>query len=298
MVPGGRFQAGEVMVKIDSRDYEAAVQEAEARVQQASLELQIEEGRGIVAAREWTLLSSGDQSESEAELALRKPHLLTAERSLTAAKAGLERANLALSRTQIRAPFNAVVVEESIALGQVVSPAGPIGTIVGTDTLWVTVSIPVSDLRSIRLPSPGMDNGSRAVISQRLSIGEPILREGQVIRLVGQLDPQTRNAQLLVAIEGAMEADSSGAILLPGAYVSVTLMGKVIDSGFNLPRTALRPNNRIWAVEDGRLALKSISIQGGDQDSIVFQGDIEDGTLIITSNIALPVEGMLVTPKE
>jgi RND family efflux transporter MFP subunit len=297
-VPGGRFEAGDIMVTIDSRDYAAGVQEAEARVQQAALELQIEQGRGAVAEREWKLLSSADQSEAEAALALRKPHLLTAQRTLNAAEAGLERANLRLSRTRIRAPFNAVVVNENVAVGQVVGSTGPIGTVVGTDTLWVTVSLSVSDVRTLDIPGVNNDVGSRALVSQRLSNGASIRRAGQVLHLIGQLDPQTRNAQLLVGIDGAMEADETGSILLPGAYVSVTLFGRDISDGFTLPRTALRENSRIWAVEDGRLALKSVQVQGGDQDSVVCTSDITNGTPVITSSIALPVEGMLVSSQE
>jgi RND family efflux transporter MFP subunit len=297
-VPGGRFQAGEIMLTIDSRDYAAAVQEAEARVQQADLELQIERGRGAVAEREWKLIGGDEQSQAQSDLALRKPHLLTAERTVEAAEAGLERANLALSRTRIRAPFNAVVVSENAALGQVVGAAGSIASLVGTDTLWVTVSLPVSDIRSLNIPGVNGEEASKALISQRLAEGSPIQREGRVLRLIGQLEAQTRNAQLLVAIEGAMEPDDTGSILLPGAYVSVTLYGREIADGFSIPRTALRDNELIWSIEDSRLASKRIKVHGGDQDSIIFTSDFADGTAIITSSIALPVEGMLVKEQE
>ena len=249
---------------------------------------------GVVAEREWELISSEDKTAAAAELALRKPHLATAKRGLEAAEAGLQRANLALSRTRIRAPFNAVVVEESAAVGQVVGPASPIANLVGTDTLWVTVSVPVSDLRSLEIPTSDEQTGSKALISQRLSEGAPIEREGRILRLVGQLEPQTRNAQLLLAIDGAMETDESGGILLPGAYVNVSLIGRTIEDGFSIPRTALRENNRIWTVEEGRLALKPIKVRGGDQTSVVFTGDLTDGTEVITSAIALPINGMLV----
>lgn len=297
-IPGGRFQTGEIMLTIDSRDYAAAVQEAEARVQQADLELQIERGRGAVAEREWKLIGGDEASQAQSDLALRKPHLLTAERAVEAAEAGLERANLALSRTRIRAPFNAVVVSENAALGQVVGAAGSIGNLVGTDTLWVTVSLPVSDIRSLHIPGVNGEDASKALISQRLAEGSPIQREGRVLRLVGQLEAQTRNAQLLVAIDGAMEPDDSGSILLPGAYVSVTLYGREITDGFRIPRTALRNNEQVWSIEDSRLASKRITIHGGDQESIIFTSDFADGTSIITSSIALPVEGMLVKDQE
>ena len=95
-----------------------------------------------------------------------------------------------------------------------------------------------------------------------------------------------------------MEADNTGTVLLPGAYVSVTIYGREIPDGFNIPRTALRDNSEVWAIQDGRLARKNVQVHGGDQASVIFTGDLLDGTQIITSSIALPVEGMLVNAQE
>jgi multidrug resistance efflux pump len=109
--PGGRLAEGEVIARIDPRDYRLAIRQEERRLRSAELEVQTEEGRGRVARREWEILGAG-RSEEEAGLALRRPHREVVEASLDAARATLERARLSLSKTVIRAPWNAVVIDE------------------------------------------------------------------------------------------------------------------------------------------------------------------------------------------
>ena len=62
-------------------------------------------------------------SEIGRELALRIPHRQKMEAALEAARSRLKEAELSLERTTIRAPFNALVQNESVDLGQLVSIA-------------------------------------------------------------------------------------------------------------------------------------------------------------------------------
>ena len=56
---GRRFDSGDVIARIDSRDYRLALTAEQTRVRQAELELALESGRGEVAEREWALLGDG-----------------------------------------------------------------------------------------------------------------------------------------------------------------------------------------------------------------------------------------------
>ena len=57
LMPGGRFQAGELIARIDPRDYTAARDAAQSQAQRAELELALERGRGEVAEREWEMIA-------------------------------------------------------------------------------------------------------------------------------------------------------------------------------------------------------------------------------------------------
>lgn len=132
LVPGDLFMAGEVIACIDPRDYELAVEREKARVEQAVSELKLEEGRQVVARREWSLLGSHppsigpavgqDGGDAGGDLALRKPHLRSARAAIAAAQSSLNLAKIKLERATILAPFNALVEEEFIDVGQFVTP--------------------------------------------------------------------------------------------------------------------------------------------------------------------------------
>jgi hypothetical protein len=86
---GGFFSKGEVLIKVDPRDYEFAISRLKAEVAQAELRLSQEEGEASVAREEWEKLGAGEEPNP---LVLREPQLAQARASLEAAEAALEQA--------------------------------------------------------------------------------------------------------------------------------------------------------------------------------------------------------------
>ena len=295
LAPGGRFRKGDLIARIDPRDYELAVEQEKAGVERAGFELRLEEGRQVVAQSEWKLLKSGiANTETGRELALRKPHLRKARADLAAAKSRLKLAELNVERTTIRAPFNALVQEEFIDVGQLVGPQTALAKLAGADRFWIRVSIPVEQLSFIRLPGAGGPEASKAEVVHRPGPELEIKREGRIVRLLGDLDPVGRMARLLVAVDDPLGLESrSGTPLLLGAYVRVTIEGKEFDDVCVLPRTALRDGNRIWIMDDeDRLEVREVTIVWEREDAVLIRHEFEEGTRIITSRIAVPVPGM------
>lgn len=291
--PGGRLSQGQVVARIDARDYQLALEQERSRVRQAELDLSLEGSRQGVAERSWELLGD-DRSEEAAALALRRPHFASAELRLAAAQAGLERAELALERTALRAPFNAVVVSESLEVGQVVAPGSPLAQLVGTDTSWVRVSLPVQRLSFLDIPGfAGAEEGSSATVRQRLPDGNQIEREGRIVELLGQLDPSTRTAELLIEVVGPMDTEGAGLPLLSGAYVEVSIDGRALEGTWTIPRRALREGDHIWVVgSEEKLVRRPVQLRWADAEVAYIRGDFSNGERIITSALALPLEGM------
>lgn len=291
MQPGSRVEKGKVLARIDPTEFELLVEQARSSVRSAEVELELEKGRQRVAEREWALLGDG-RDPAEAPLALRKPQLQASEQALRAAKSSLKQAELNLQRTFLVAPFNAVVLDENVDVGQVVGQQTTVATLVGTDELWVRVSVPVSQLPAVELPSDD-EPGSRAVVEQRLGGGANVVRDGSVARLLGQLDPQTRTAQLLVAIPDPMKADDGGLPLLPGAYVDVRIDGRILENVFRVPRIAIDGADKVWVVErEGTLASRTVNIGWREADDVIVTDGLEDGVQLVVSPLSLPIENM------
>lgn len=290
LVPGGRFKEGEVLLRVDARDYRYAVQQAEAQVAQAQLELSLESGRGAVARQEWQMLGKAGEPPP---LTARTPQLEAAKAGVASAQAALGTAQLNLERTSLRAPFNALVVSENVEKGQVLSPGAGAVSVVGTDRLRVTVSVPVEALAVLDVPGVNAEAGSQAMVTQRLGGGRVVEREGQLISLSGQLDAQTRTAQLVVAIEEPFASGPQHLPLLPGAFVDVTLTGRPLDGAMRVPREVVRDGDQVWVVGEGdKLELRTLEVAWRGQDVLWVSGGLKPGDRVVTTRLGLPIVGM------
>lgn len=288
LMPGGRFSAGEVIATIDSRDYRALLDQEKSRAQQAELELALEVGRSDVAAREWEMVNSDGTTPSD--LALRKPHRALAEQQVVAANGALRRARLNVERTRLEAPFNAIIVEESIDIGQVVGPGTVVAQLVGTDQLWVSVSLPMANIDVLQFEKrDGV--GSSATIIQRLADGRQLESKGHALQLGGTLDTQTRLAQVTVAIDNPFDNQAGTLPLLPGAYVEVIFEGLVEAQAVRIPRAALYDGSRVWVSEDNKLSPRDVTVAGGDDDFVLVSSGLNSGDELIVSSLSLPLAG-------
>jgi multidrug resistance efflux pump len=139
-IEGGILKEGAAAVTLEATDYRIALRQAEADLAQAQSEFELEIGRQDVAKREWKLLGS---DEGDRDLALRVPQLKAAQARVETARARKEAAELAVSRTGVKVPFNALVVERRMNRGDIASSQASLGTIVSTDVYHVKVSLPV-----------------------------------------------------------------------------------------------------------------------------------------------------------
>lgn len=121
-VQGGFVKEGQVLVRIDPNDYEAALTEAEASLAQARSALEIERAQAHVAQAEWDRISKNSNESIPSELYLRKPQLAEKLARYRASEAAVKRATRNLERTFVKAPYDAIIAERSISLGSVVNP--------------------------------------------------------------------------------------------------------------------------------------------------------------------------------
>lgn len=303
LVAGGFVGEGEEIVGIDRSNYELALEEHQAALEEAQFEVSVEEGRQVVAKREFGLLEKDlDDDEVNKSLVLREPHLAKAKALVAKAENLIAKAELDLERTALTAPFNAVVIEESIEVGQLVESGDTICTLVGTDAFWVEVTVPFEDLKWIRL-GEGDQPGSKAIVFLDTGNGESVSWAGEVERLLGDLHPTSRMARLVVRVNDPLGRDSGDdeptkLPLLLGSFVEVKIEAGVLENVIEIPRSALRDGDNLWVVdEEDELQIRATEVMWTQGESLLVANTIGEGEELIVSDLRAALPGMKVNPQ-
>lgn len=299
LIPGGRLKTGDTVVQVDKRNYEFLVTQQKGNLARAKLELETEEGRKLIALKEWSLLNKGrgKKTKTANPLALRVPHIRAAKASVLSAESALEQAELNAARTTIKSPFNALILNESVDLGQFITSQTQIATLVGTDEFLVRVALPLSQLSSIVLPDEAGQGGSTVDVVQDAGPGKRFVRKGRVLRLLGDLDPNGRLARVLVAVPNPLSTvDKNGQRALPlflGSFVKVQVKGRELLEVVRIPRKALRSDDQIWILTaKNTLEKREVTVVWRDEESLLISKGLKNGERIITSRLVAPVANM------
>ncbi len=296
---GGLIRAKEQILQIDPRDYELAVQQANAAVAEAQVKLDTETAEAQVARKEWEELHPN--TEPNSPLVLRLPQIRRAEAALESAKAQLAIAKLKLERTNLLLPFDALIISERVDLGQYVVVGQPLGVAYGIESVEIEVPLEDKELAWLDVfENPVAFNGSKPPVKRTTAqvkadfAGSEHIWEGRVVRTTGQVDKTSR--MVLVVVEVANPFDTSGGRppLLSGVFAEVLIKGKILKNGIAVPRDAIREGNRVWVVSDGQLHIRTLEIARADKDFAYITSGLDDGAEIVVSSLDAVVDGMAV----
>jgi len=291
--PGGFVEKGEVLLQIDPADYEATLLQRQSELRQARAELQMELGRQELARRDYEEIAD-EISSDYANLVLREPQLDTARAMVESAEAAVRRAELDLERTRIRAPFDAHILSRDADVGSQVAPGQSLGHLVGIETYWVEATVPVSDLRWIDFPEDTEAAGSVAHIRHRVAWPEGTFRNGEVHRLIGALENQTRLARVLLTVSDplAHQPESYGLPpLMVGSFVEIRIEGKPIENAIRMDRAYLRQNDTVWLQDNGQLRIQAVEIVFRDEDYAYISDGLNENDRVVTTNLSTVVDG-------
>lgn len=284
-VPGGVFAANEVLMRIDPANYEAALKQAEALVNERQIEFNGSE----------KLKSQGYRAEAE---------YAAAAASLASANAELLRAKRNLERTYVRLPYAGMVRAKEADIGQFVSVGSRLGVTFATDFAEVRLPLTDSDMEFIELPQPGelgsagAAEGPAVVLSARRG-GRTATWTARITRTEGVVDDRNRVTYAVARIDDpyALRAGGDpGVEPLPmGTFVSAEIEGRTVEGLIRVPREALRGMSQLMFIDDeSRLRIRSVEILRADAEFAWLSGGAEVGEKISLTAIESPVNGMRV----
>jgi multidrug efflux pump subunit AcrA (membrane-fusion protein) len=145
--PGGKIMKGEELFTIDPTMAELTLKESNAALKRAEVNLK-EAQRKFIEAQ--SLASNALIPDTE--LTSLEADALVQEAEVARLNVAKERNVELLKRHVIKAPFNAIVLDEDLEIGQRIDPGFSAATLIGADEYWIQVSLPVDQIRHIQLP--------------------------------------------------------------------------------------------------------------------------------------------------
>ena len=309
---GGRVEAGETIFRIEEADYLYRLREAEADLEAQQVALLVAQEQAAVARAEYKQYSSrlpeaGSAVYQAGPLTLREPQLKAAQAALKSEEARVADAKLALSRTQVRVPFDGYVREESVDVGQFVTAGQAVGQLFAADA--VEVVVPLSDTNAALIPglwelrAGNAEQRVAAHVIARYGDGS-YTWEGYVDRAEVSLDKQTRTIDVIVRVpnpfstgtpvDGADHPDGTPPLLI-GKFVEIEIQGLAPENYFRVPRSALQSGNEIWAIrDDQKVSVIPVRVLQRGDDEVFVTGALKDSQAVVIGGIQFVTEGMMV----
>ena len=283
-VPGGLIRRGDILFSIDKSRYESAVLQAEADVSTAEASLIEEKARGEVAKREAKTLPS----RKVTDLYLRKPQLLSAKASLKSAQARLKVAKRDLEFCDVKAPYDALVINRDIGVGQFVNQGAQVAQISNIEAAEVV--FPVAGFDNAFLPDK-LEGKVASLISRG---SQTFAREAAISRDLGVVDQSTRMVQLVVRVEDPYSLKTNTHKMPFGTYVEVEFIGQVLTNIYKVPQESVT-NNTVWVVgEDKKLIPRKVDVVREEGAFFLIRTGLQENDQLLMTLPEYPQEGMVV----
>jgi RND family efflux transporter MFP subunit len=294
-VEGGRFLAGETLLRIEDTDYQAALNEAEARVAAAKVDLETAHADADVARKQLAGV------EKPSPLALKKPQVTRAQLALEAAQSGLSLAKTNLERTKITLPYAGRLRGTSVDLGEYVGPGKVLASAFGTDRVEVRLPLTDNQLGALGVPIGyrAPSGGGLAVDLTAKVAGEQRLWTGRVERLDAAIDPETRVIYATAVVNKPYDLTEAPAQmpLAVGLFVEAAIAGRILTDTIAISSDGLRAGDRVFILDaNGQLEIRAVEVIYSNTRETFLAGGIAEGEAVIISAIRNPIPGMALEP--
>ncbi|MCG8428327.1 MAG: efflux RND transporter periplasmic adaptor subunit [Chromatiales bacterium] len=250
---GSRFGEGEVLLNLDDTAYQQALASAQHDLASAEVELLEEELNARQARQEWQ--RSGLEGKPDSPLVLHEPQLKAAKAKVAKYQRSVSLARSDLAKTQIRAPFDALLINRSVQPGSYVQNGTPLAELYSTDV--ASVSIPLSDMQWALLPDTAQIINEKTIV-QLFSSDAERSWEGRIARVEQHVDKQNRQRSLVVEVAHPLDQEPP---LYPSTFVTAEIPGKQVAGLWRLPASALTQDGKIWYVDNaGQLVSETTEI--------------------------------------
>jgi HlyD family secretion protein len=281
---GDRAERGEIIARLESADYAAQVDRAQAQVQRAEADLAEEQRRLGLAEK-----LAAQRVVSTDDLEAARSRVRIAEAALAQAKADLDLSRAYFQNTLIRAPFSGTVVKKMAEVGESVAPippgvnistaSGAIVALADLDTLEVEADVSESNVAKLSPEQPAEvtveafpDRRYRAVLRQIIPTADrtkaTVMVKVTILDEDDDLKPEMSSRVTFLAAEPETPAGE------PGEALELV----TVPSGALATREG---RSVVFEVRDGSVRARPVETGGTRSGSVVVTSGLAGGERLV-----------------
>ena len=300
VLEGSRVKKGDLLARIDARDVLAQLAAAEANVgvarasiasaeaDQRNAAIELKRSRELVA-QNFVSASALDSAIARNDRALAA--INNAKAGLRVAIANVNNAKVGVDFTEIRAPFDGVVVTKSANVGDIVTPFSS-----AADSKGAVVNM--ADLSTLEVEADVSESSlSKISVGQPCEIVLDALPDTRFSGSVSRMVPTVDRAKATVTTK--VKFDQLDDRILPDMSAKVSFLSKKIDAVANKPTIAVSPD--AVALRDDKPTVYRLKTEGDKtiaEAVIVTTGAKSPDATEITSGNLKSGEKLIVKPSD
>ena len=260
---GSVVKKGDVLAKLDARAASANLEDARAQVVQAKSQQHL---ANADCERNDKLFASGTVSSADHDRA--SAQCRNAAAQVASASARLTLLEINVTDATIRAPFDGVVSERVVSVGEYVQPATKIVTLVALDPLRLQLTVPESSAALIQKDQP---------VEFTLTASPNVVHQAKVAFVGAGLRSGSRDLVVEALVPNKERA------LIPGQFATARVQLSEQPMPV-VPRTALveeGARRKLFVVSDGRLEERFVQVSDGAGESVGVVAGVRVGERVV-----------------
>jgi len=301
---GALVSKGQLLFEIDPRPFQAALDQAEGQLAQATAQLanaeavqvrtQLDVERYTPLAKEQAASQQDLDNATQNNLAA-KATVATAKAQIKTAEAAVETAKLNLGFTRLTAPISGIAGQAQLQVGALVNTSStPVTTVSTLDPIRDYFTVSEQDYIELQKQFSSSDR-QRWKLQLILADGTIYPHEGAFYFAGRAVDQNTGAIQLAALFP------NPGNVLRPGQYGKVRAVVRIEKGALLVPQPAvaeLQGNYQVDVVgEDGKIAIRPVKVGDRIGTMWIIQDGLKPGERVVAEGQQTLLPGMIVQPK-
>ena len=189
---------------------------------------------------------------------------------------------ITLEKHYFYAPFDGSIISTGMRVGSNVRVNSLLAEIINLEQLEVELQVSVADIA-------WLDRMQQVTFTSSEFPGQ---WTGKILRIGSDIDDQTQTVKVYASLDDNLKAS-----LLNGVFLQAKIPGEIIDHAVVVPRKALYDEKYVYIIVDGRLERREIVILRQEVNTVIANGGLENGDILVVELMQGVSPGMPASPK-